>query len=81
MTRPLACTRCGHQCGIAEDVESYSDWGPAVIDEEGVAHPQYTDGQGGHKHYPRTIRLRAYCLSSNCNHQWTLRRRFEPTTP
>ncbi|PJN31329.1 hypothetical protein CG717_16315 [Streptomyces sp. CB02613] len=76
--RPLACTRCGAQCGIAEDVESYSDLGPAVIDDDGTVRPQDPDGEHGHKHDPRPIRTRAYCLT--CGHGWTLRRRVD-TTP
>lgn len=80
MTRPLACTRCGSQCGIAEDVESYSDWGPAVIDDDGVVRPQSAE-ELGHKHDPTLVRRRAYCLASDCGYQWTLRRRFDPETP
>ncbi|SDN18484.1 hypothetical protein [Streptomyces wuyuanensis] len=75
--RPLACTKCGHQCGIAEDVESYSDWGPAVIGSDGVVRPQHPDLESGHKHDPHTVRIRAYCQNANCGHQWTLRRRFD----
>ncbi|MFE5895858.1 hypothetical protein ACFQ67_00255 [Streptomyces sp. NPDC056488] len=78
MTEPLVCTRCGGQCGIAEDVESYADYGPAVVDEAGVVRPQNADGEHGHKHDPRHVRTRAYCLTETCGHQWTLRRRFDP---
>ncbi|MEV7675063.1 hypothetical protein [Streptomyces sp. NPDC088752] len=79
-TRPLTCTRCGHQCGIAEDVESYSDHGPAVITEAGTVQPQHPEQEHGHKHDPRPVRTRAYCLDETCGHQWTLRRRFDPTS-
>ncbi|MFJ1647948.1 hypothetical protein [Streptomyces sp. NPDC088258] len=37
-----------------------------------------TDDEHGHKHDPRPIRTRAYCLT--CGHGWTLRRRVD-TTP
>ncbi|MER6605943.1 hypothetical protein ABT282_08505 [Streptomyces sp. NPDC000927] len=77
--RPLACTQCGQQCGVAEDYESYSDWGPAVIDEHGVVRPQSPDDSGGHKHDPRPIRARAYCPT--CGYQWTLRRRVDINAP
>lgn len=76
-TRPLSCTQCGDQCGIAEDYVSYSDWGPAVINQDGTVRPQDPDGGFGHKHDPRPIRVRAYCPS--CGHQWTLRRRVDTT--
>ncbi|MET8746376.1 hypothetical protein [Streptomyces sp. NPDC004728] len=75
--RLLACTQCGQQCGVAEDYESYSDWGPAVVGEDGTVRPQSPDDGFGHKHDPRPIRARAYCPT--CGHQWTLRRQFEPT--
>lgn len=77
--RPLACTRCGGQCGVVEDYTSYSDLGPAVINENGVIRPQYPDEEYGHKHDPYLIRSRAYCLSRSCGHGWTLRRRVDPT--
>lgn len=76
--RPLACTQCGAQCGIAEDYESYSDWGPAVIGVDGMVRPQDPEGFG-HKHAPRPIRFRACC--PNCGHQWTLRRQVDTNTP
>jgi hypothetical protein len=79
LTRPLACPRCGTQCGIAEDVQTHSDYGPAVIDETGTVRPQDPARQHGLHHDPRPVRTRACCLNAECGHQWTLRRRFDPT--
>lgn len=80
--RPLACTQCGGQCCIAEDVESCIDWGPGVIGDDGIARPQYPDDNDGHQsvdHGVNSLRIRAVCTSPACGHQWTLRRRFDPT--
>lgn len=79
--RPLTCTRCGSQCGVAEDVESCIDWGPAVIDTNGVVRPQHPDPNNGYQDTQNavaTIRHRAFCINPECGHQWTLRRRFDP---
>jgi hypothetical protein len=81
-TQPLLCTKCGNQCGVAEDVESCIDWGPAVVDEDGTVRPQYPDAEDGYQEVwnaQTTIRVRAFCVSPSCRHQWTLRRRFDPT--
>ncbi|MEU0978489.1 hypothetical protein [Streptomyces griseus] len=79
--RPLACTRCGGQCGVVEDYTLRSDLGPAVINEDGVIQPQSpdTDEEFNSKLDPRLIRSRAYCLNRTCGHWWTLRRRVDPT--
>lgn len=82
--RPLVCTKCGGQCGVAEDVESCIDWGPAVVDGDGTAYPQYPDpGDNQQEVYSvvRQLRVRAFCLNPACRYQWTLRRRFESLTP
>lgn len=76
--RPLKCTRCGSQVGIAEDGTCHIDWGPAVIDESGTVHPADPEGLGFHKGDP--IRVRAVCPNPDCRHGWTLRRRFAPAT-
>lgn len=76
--QPLACTRCGSQCGIAEDTEGCVDWGPAVVGEDGVVRPQGSEIEGI-TGVVRVLRVRACCLNPECLHQWTLRRRFDPT--
>lgn len=78
--RPLLCTRCGNQCGVAEDVESCIDWGPAVIAEDGTVRPQYPDSKDGYQEVwnaVKTLRTRAFCVNPECRHGWTLRRRFD----
>ncbi len=74
-SRPLACTRCGSACNVAEDVELVADYGPAVIDHLGVVRPADPDYQAD-KTDGAPIRTRACC--TKCHHQWTLRRRFDP---
>lgn len=84
MTRPLLCTKCHRQCGVAEDVESCIDWGPAVIDEDGTVRPQYGEAEDGYQEVwnaVRTLRVRAFCANPECGHQWTLRRRLDTTDP
>ncbi|GGJ87142.1 hypothetical protein GCM10011583_18360 [Streptomyces camponoticapitis] len=79
--RPLACTRCGQQCGVAEDVESCIDWGPAVVGDDGIVRPQYPDAEDGYQEVwsvVRPLRRRAFCVNPDCRHQWTLRRYFDP---
>jgi hypothetical protein len=81
---PLLCTKCSRQCGIAEDVESCIDWGPAVVDSDGIVRPEYPDAKDGHQEVwnaVKTLRVRAFCIAPDCRHQWTLRRQFEPATP
>ncbi|HEY6115777.1 MAG TPA: hypothetical protein VI172_07440 [Candidatus Dormibacteraeota bacterium] len=81
-SRPLNCTKCGHQCGVAEDVESCIDWGPAVIADDGAVQPQYPRSDDGHQEVwnaVRTLRIRAFCVNPECLHQWTLRRRLDTT--
>jgi hypothetical protein len=80
--RPLVCPRCGQQCIVAEDVESCIDWGPAVVDSDGIVRPQFpnpADNQQDVHNAVETLRCRAVCINDACRHQWTLRRRFEPT--
>lgn len=74
--RPLPCTKCGSPAGVAEDVTGYCDWGLAVVDEQGTVRPaaQHMEFYKGDP-----VRVRAVCSSDGCGHQWTLRRRFEPT--
>ncbi|MFF7130022.1 hypothetical protein [Streptomyces sp. NPDC008240] len=78
---PLPCTKCGSQVGIAEDVESCIDWGPAVIGDDGIVRPEYPNAEDGQQEVwnaVKTLRVRAFCISPECHHQWTLRRRFDP---
>ncbi|WP_328336800.1 hypothetical protein [Streptomyces violaceus] len=82
--RPLLCTKCGSQCGVAEDVESCIDWGPAVIADDGTVQPEYPKAEDGYQEVwnaVKTLRTRAFCINPECRHGWTLRRRFEPVTP
>jgi hypothetical protein len=76
MTRALLCTRCGSPAGVAEDVECHADWGMAVIDDDGTVRPAR---QHMEFHKGEPVRVRAVCSSEDCGHQWTLRRRFDPT--
>jgi hypothetical protein len=81
--RPLLCTKCGSQVGVAEDVESCIDWGPAVVTDDGAVRPQYLDASDGYQEVwnaVKTLRVRAFCIKDDCRHQWTLRRRFDTTT-
>ena len=45
--RPLLCTRCGSQISIVEDTYGRIEWGPAVVDDDGVVRPQYPDPGDG----------------------------------
>jgi hypothetical protein len=76
VNRPLLCTKCGRQVGLAEDVNAHVDWGLAVIDDDGTVRP---GEQRMELHKDEPIRVRAVCSNNDCRHQWTLRRRFEPT--
>jgi hypothetical protein len=58
-----------------EDVDGTVDWGLAVVDENGTVRPA-VQCMEFHKGDP--IRTRAVCGNPNCEHQWTLRRRFDP---
>lgn len=83
-TRPLLCPKCGSQVGVAEDVESCIDWGPAVLGDDGTVRPQYPDAEDGYQEVQaavRTLRIRAFCVAPTCRHQWTLRRRFTSDEP
>ncbi|WP_157874549.1 hypothetical protein [Streptomyces sp. AcH 505] len=63
---------------MAEDVTGHNDWGLAVVDSDGTVRPaeQHMEFYKGD-----VVRIRAVCVNPRCRHQWTLRRRFEPTTP
>lgn len=82
-TRLLTCTRCGSPCAVAEDTRGLIDWGPAVIGADGVVRPQYPDPADEYQTVTHDIGItntRAVCSNPECGHQWTLRRRFDPTT-
>lgn len=76
--RPLLCTRCGGRCAVAEDTEGCVDWGLAVVGEDGVVRPEETEPEGITA-VTRILRTRAVCQNPECEYQWTLRRRFDPT--
>lgn len=78
MSRPLCCTRCGSPAEVVLDGEVHDVWGVAVIDDDGVVRPVAAKAEvwGGEQ-----LRTRAVCTSSDCGHQWTMRRRFETPTP
>jgi hypothetical protein len=78
-SQPLACTRCGSPCAVAEDTEGCVDWGLAFIGEDGTVRPQSPDPEGITA-VVRILRVRACCTNPECRHQWALRRRFDPTT-
>lgn len=74
-SRPLRCTKCAGQVSVVEDVSGVVDWGLALVDDDGTVRPavQYMEFQRGDP-----IRARAVCTDSECGHEWTLRRRFDP---
>ena len=74
--RPLLCTKCHSPAGVAEDFTGHADWGLAVIDDDGTVRPvkQHVEIYKGDP-----VRARAVCSNDACRHEWTLRRRFEPT--
>jgi hypothetical protein len=79
--RPLLCTRCHSPVAVAEDARSLIDWGPAVVDADGVVRPQYPDPADDYQSITYDVdhgRARAVCSNPKCGHQWTLRRRFDP---
>jgi hypothetical protein len=76
VSRLLLCTRCGSPAGVAEDFTGHADWGLAVIDDDGTVRPAK---QHVEIHRGEPVRARAVCSNDECGHQWTLRRRFEPT--
>jgi hypothetical protein len=62
-----------------EDTYGSIDWGPAVVDDDGVVRPQFPDPEDGYQLivYDGGIsRTRAVCANPECLHQWTLRRSF-----
>jgi hypothetical protein len=75
-SRPLRCTKCGSQVSVVEDVDGIVDWGLAVVDEDGTVRPavRHMEFRAG-----ESVRTRAVCDDPGCGHQWTLRRRFDPT--
>ncbi|GAA0704810.1 hypothetical protein GCM10010193_69760 [Kitasatospora atroaurantiaca] len=80
--RPVACTRCGSPCAVAEDTVGLIDWGPAVVDADGVVRPQYPDPEDEYQTVTNDVgitRTRAVCSNRSCRHQWTLRRRLDPS--
>lgn len=82
-TRPLTCTRCGSPVEIAEDIAGYLEWGPAVIDDNGIvrpANPEQAPPTLMSDNADATGRPRACCMNRSCGHQWRLRRRFDPLT-
>lgn len=79
--RPLLCTRCHSPVTIAEDITSYLDWGPAVIDDHGTvrpADPDHTPPPAMADNGYTVGRPRACCTNRDCGHQWRLRRPFAP---
>lgn len=75
----LVCIRCGGPVEVVEDVVGYIEWGPAVIDTEGIVRPDEPDRR------PRVVaednsnpvgRPRACCMNDECGHQWRIRREF-----
>lgn len=78
----LTCPRCRCPATVVEDVTGYLDWGYAVIDNTGTVRPADPNQA------PPTLsadnadsagRARACCSNSDCQHQWRLRRPFDPT--
>lgn len=75
--RPLLCTRCSAPVVVVEDGTACAVWGRAVIDDGGTVHPVDPEQVEFHKGDP--VSRRAVCTAPTCRHQWTLRRRFDPT--
>lgn len=79
-TRPLLCTRCKSPASVAEDTTGYIDWGPAIVDDDGVVRPQYPDPSDEYQTVVSDAGItarRACCTNPACRYQWRLRRRFE----
>lgn len=75
----LTCTRCGGPVTVVEDVVGWIEWGPAVIDAEGVVRPEDPDGRPGVVTAKESTPVglpRACCLKDGCGHQWRIRRQF-----
>jgi hypothetical protein len=79
VSRPLTCTRCGSPCAIAEDVQAYIDWGPAEIGPDGIVRPSSPEMGDQVMELGSSAGYRACCTNRECQHQWALRRRFEPS--
>ncbi|MBD9700688.1 hypothetical protein IHE56_00990 [Streptomyces sp. ID01-12c] len=75
MSSPLLCTKCHTPAEIVQDGTAWDDWGPAVIDDDGIVRPVAKTAEF---HKGDLTRTRAVCPNTRCRHQWTLRRRFEP---
>lgn len=72
-TRPLCCTRCGHQVRIGEEAVVWADCGPAVIGDDGMVRTPQAQTEG-YTYEPCEIRAYAVCSNPDCGHRWRLRR-------
>jgi hypothetical protein len=73
----LRCTQCGEQVSIVEVVEGFLDWGPAVVDDQGVVRPQEASGALSLDEWNSTPKgAYAHCDNRKCGYRWKLRRRF-----
>lgn len=78
IARVLRCTKCSGPTEVIEYVETIVDYGPAVIDGNGVVRPVVSRDTYGDKEHWLPLRAIAICLSSNCRYRWVLRRKFDP---
>ncbi|MGI5423026.1 hypothetical protein [Actinomadura luteofluorescens] len=78
-TRPFCCTRCGHQVRIGEEASVWADFGPAVIDNDGLVRAPQAEAEG-YLHEPHEIHTFAVCPNPECGHKWRLRRPFDGGT-
>lgn len=77
--RPLLCTQCGDQVVVVEDTYGHIEWGPAVVDDDGIVRPAYPDPRDDRQTVVDNagiLGFRACCTSDTCGYQWRLRRQF-----
>ncbi len=80
MPRPLRCPCCGAPAAVTEETRGLIDWGPAVVGDDDVVRPLSGEDEQRVDHGYWIGRPRGVCANAACGHQWTLRRKFDPST-